>query len=64
MDSGLGFGHRYIIIHDCATTVTDGYIKSHLNVYDVYNEKVGVDNEKDLELDNKIFFSYFSLIST
>ena len=27
------------------------------------NEKVGVDNEKALELDNRIFFSYFSLIS-
>ena len=29
----------------------------------VDNEKVGVDNEKALELDNRIFFSYFSLIS-
>jgi hypothetical protein len=29
----------------------------------VHNEKVGVDNEKALELDNSIFFSYFSLIS-
>ena len=29
----------------------------------VDSEKVGVDNEKALELDNKIFFSYFSLIS-
>ena len=26
------------------------------------NEKVGVDNEKALELDNKTFFPYFSLI--
>ena len=30
---------------------------------EVDNEKVGVDNEKALELDNRIFFSYFSLIS-
>ena len=29
----------------------------------VANEKVGVYNEKALELDNRIFFSYFSLIS-
>ena len=29
----------------------------------VDNKKVGVDNEKALELDNKIIFSYFSLIS-
>ena len=29
----------------------------------VDNEKVGVDNEKALELDNRIFFSYISLIS-
>ena len=29
----------------------------------VDNEKVGVDNEKALELENRIFFSYFSLIS-
>jgi hypothetical protein len=28
----------------------------------VDNEKVRVDNEKALELDNRIFFSYFSLI--
>ena len=29
----------------------------------VDNKKVGVDNEKALELDNRIFFSYFTLIS-
>ena len=29
----------------------------------VDNEKVGLDNEKALELDNRIFFSYFNLIS-
>ena len=29
----------------------------------VDNKKVGVDNEKALELDNRIVFSYFSLIS-
>ena len=29
----------------------------------VDNEKVGVDNEKALELDKRIVFSYFSLIS-
>ena len=29
----------------------------------VDNEKVGVDNEKALELDNRIIFSYFSMIS-
>ena len=28
----------------------------------VDNKKVGVDNEKALELDNRIIFSYFSLI--
>ena len=28
----------------------------------VDNEKVGVDNEKALDLDNRITFSYFSLI--
>jgi hypothetical protein len=28
----------------------------------VDNEEVGVDNEKALEQDNRIFFSYFSLI--
>ena len=28
----------------------------------VDNEKVGVDSEKALELDNRIIFSYFSLI--
>ena len=28
----------------------------------VDNKKVGVDNEKALQLDNRIFFSYFSLI--
>ena len=27
------------------------------------NKKMGVDNEKALELDNRIIFSYFSLIS-
>ena len=27
------------------------------------NKKVGVDNEKALDLDKRIFFSYFSLIS-
>ena len=30
---------------------------------EVDNEKVGVDNEKALELDNRIIFLYFSLIS-
>ena len=30
---------------------------------EVDSEKVGVDNGKALELDNRIFFSYFSLIS-
>ena len=30
---------------------------------EVDNEKVGVYNEKALELDNRIIFSYFSLIS-
>ena len=29
----------------------------------VDNEKMGVDNEKALELDKRIHFSYFSLIS-
>ena len=29
----------------------------------VDNKKVGVDNEKALDLDNRVFFSYFSLIS-
>jgi hypothetical protein len=29
----------------------------------VDNKKVGVDNEKALEQDNRIIFSYFSLIS-
>ena len=29
----------------------------------VDNEKVGVDKEKALELDNRIIFSHFSLIS-
>jgi hypothetical protein len=28
----------------------------------VDNEKVGIDNENALELDNRILFSYFSLI--
>ena len=30
---------------------------------EVENKKVGVDNEKALELDNRMIFSYFSLIS-
>ena len=29
----------------------------------VDNEKVGLDNEKALDLDNRLIFSYFSLIS-
>ena len=32
-------------------------------VYRVDNEKVGVDNEKALGLDNRIFFSYFDLFN-
>jgi hypothetical protein len=30
---------------------------------EVDNEKVGVDNEKALELDNSMIFSYLSLVS-
>ena len=38
------------------------YVASLLST-GVDNEKVGVDNEKAVELNNRIIFSYFSLIS-
>ena len=38
------------------------YVASLLSIGVDY-EKGGVDNEKGLELDNRIIFSYFSLIS-
>ena len=50
-DENLNLLHFVAFFHDASLLFTE-----------VDNEKVGADNEKALDLDNRIFFSYLSLI--
>jgi hypothetical protein len=58
----LSFECIALLSYDLLHFVAFFHVASLLST-EVDNEKVGVDNEKALELDNRILFSYFSPIS-